>query len=181
MFDYNQSTSGLCLVTCIYPKYLNKNDGWINFIKEIIECHAGHIHELLPPQKNWHGPKSYINEMRSDLSNIIFVTSNNIDFKQLSLIKNKLVEIEDYYSLDGRRTFNLNPGMLSINGLSLASHKPSNIRNAISKDVWIERQLVSENEQLKPMSNTFSEFLYSNRIHLLNQIILSKKNEVLIN
>lgn len=83
----------------------------------------------------------YIDEMGKDLKKQFLSFENLIMPDQLADIKNSTNKIESRYSINGKRTVNLDPGYLEESKLILASTKNFSHRIYLKNGIWAELTL----------------------------------------
>lgn len=129
--------------------------------------------EIILPNIKWNAPREYIQETGFDLETRVIVFKDMLINDDMIKIKNWSSELEDKYSIDGKRKFNINPGFLSQEGMYLLSHKPNKIRSREPfGHYFIEKQYDKNPRGLIPNKNTFSEYL-EGRLDIFNNIYSS--------
>lgn len=118
----------------------------------------GQLAALWLPTNDWVAPSSYRAEIGSSLTTIIFLFRMQLPLRALPSCKNETLLLEDHFQRFGRRRFNLNPGVLSQDGLFLVSHKPGPHRTELARHAWLEQQLIWEKGDLRSLPNAFGEY-----------------------
>jgi hypothetical protein len=110
--------------------------------------------------------------MGAGLQTRIYVFEQSMPLNMVERLKDACMFLERKTAHeDGRRTFNLNPGYLSEDGMHLLTHKPNSERGRwrLSR-YWVEQQYsCDENGNYRITDNTFSEYL-GERLRLFQEL-----------
>lgn len=123
---------------------------------------------------NFNYTKFYEKEFGKNLKKIYLAFEKDFDLELLSNIKLQCYLIENKYSEDEKRQYNIDPGYITKNSFVLASFKERAHRLYLSDKVYADLQLVYENKKWKSFTWTFpdvkeqiiQEFLEKIRISL---------------
>ncbi|MEI6093352.1 MAG: DUF4416 family protein, partial [bacterium] len=80
----------------------------------------------------------YESEMGNNLNRLFIVYKDIVQRDKIVKIKRLTDEIEKEYSIDGKRTVNIDPGLLCMENLILATNKPFFHRIYLSDGVYAE-------------------------------------------
>lgn len=154
-------------ICCITPH--QDTTEYFQLIKEI-SLEFGPIESILN-NTPWAPPINYQKEMKSDLKTSILILKRSLNIKEFVILKKYCMFYEHLTSIDYSRKFNLNPGYLDYNGMFLATHKPSVSRNReyLMDNIWQEKQYDFNNDYFYINTNTFSEYVASERISKLTE------------
>ncbi len=132
-----------------------------------------------PTTAKWIAPESYRLEMGERLETGIAVFAHEVVIDDFIAIKQQTMEIERYFSSNGRRKFNLNPGFVCETGMYLISHKPSKLRWRIpASPYWVEQQFKVFQGDLVPLPNAFDEYSTPKRCERLQQLLERTRRKV---
>ena len=156
-------------ICCITPSIFSQE---YYDILNSLALEYGSITEVLE-NINWEPPKSYQNEMGGKLQTNIILFKRPLLISSFIELKKYCMDIEKKTSYNNSRSFNLNPGYVSNDGMFLASHKPSQIRarEYLSDNIWQEKQYDYNIKSFLTNVNTFSEFNNLKRISFFNNLI----------
>ncbi len=147
-------------------------------LKCALEESIGTIGEMWQCEDGWIAPASYVQEMGEDLSTVVFVFDGFWHPTNLAYAKRKTLIIEKLFAKkDGKRNFNINPGMVDINSMRLASHKPSPIRYQL-ENYWIEEQMKGNETKLELLPNIFQEYVMGSRLANLQRLANETLNNI---
>ena len=156
-------------IGCIAPiKYIHPSP--FSVLVDQLNSNIGNVDQFYPVTEFWYPPFNYKLEMGENLNTIVFIIKDTILIKDIITIKKYLMSVEKNFSINGRRTFNLNPGFLHFSGMYLATHKNSQIRIYLNNKIWLEKQLDYNGHYFSPMKNTFSEYSLTDRIKNFNSL-----------
>lgn len=120
------------------------------------------------PNLKWNPPHQYTEEMGNNLETRIIFFDKNKTKKQIILLKKYAQDLEEKYKANNNRTFNINPGFISEDGMYLLSHKANKTRGRlVFSNYFIEKQYDKNNNSFITNQNTFSE--YFEIINLFNK------------
>ena len=85
----------------------------------------------------------YNDEMGDKINKKFLIFEKEIQKDDLIEIKNKITKIEEKYSVDGKRTVNLDPGLISSSEVVLATFKGKGFKEQISDKVWLHKVISS--------------------------------------
>lgn len=135
------------------------------------EREIGTIQEISRFESGWLAPESYVAEMGDYLSTLLVVFDGIWHPQNLAYAKSRTQKLEDFFRRpNGERLFNINPGMIDKENMRLASHKPSERRYELAKNVWVEVQMQWERNKLEPRDCTFQEYLMGSRHTMLSRL-----------
>ncbi|MBD3286062.1 DUF4416 family protein [candidate division WOR-3 bacterium] len=116
---------------------LSPDSKLIKSIEQTLSDHFGQValrSEVMP--FDW---TDYYNaEMGEGILRRWVVFSKPINLLQSWELKLKTCEIEDGLKQDGKRTVNIDPGLVRLDGLWLFSTKPAGHRTYLDEGIWIE-------------------------------------------
>ena len=113
----------------------------------------------------------YEKEMGKGIMRKFYSFSQLIDPMDLSKIKIKTNSIEkDFFTVDGNRTINLDPGYIALSKLVLASVKERPHRICIGNGIFAEITLYFEKKSFRAWERTYPDYASSEYISYLNKV-----------
>lgn len=100
----------------------------------------------------------YADEMGAALLRRFLTFEKLIDPCRLAPVKAWTNRLENRLAVDGRRRINLDPGLLDLNRLVLASTKHSGHRIPLRRGIYAELTLHYRNREFHPLSWTYPDF-----------------------
>jgi hypothetical protein len=100
----------------------------------------------------------YNNELGTPITRLFVAYERLVMPDTLASIKSATNNLEDRAARDGRRLFNLDPGLLSLSRLILASTKPSSHRVALGHGIYAEIELMFEYGSFRPVEWTYADY-----------------------
>ena len=100
----------------------------------------------------------YVPEMGEGIERFFIAFHDPVQPDALALIKTASNEIEREYSIDGKRKINLDPGLLSLENVILATTKNRSHRIAIGMDLYAEVTLIYQNHGWQPLPWTYADY-----------------------
>lgn len=120
----------------------------------------------------------YQKEMGENLRRRFFAFRELVDPGLLPDVKLFTNSLEDRFRQGRARTVNLDPGMLSIHNLVLATGKPVAHRPYLDKGIYADLSLVYENGSFRPLPWTYPDYAEQGMIEFLNRIREAYKNDL---
>jgi hypothetical protein len=112
----------------------------------------------------------YGEEMGPEISRFFFSFRELVDPAKLAGIKLAANELEDAFREGGRRTVNLDPGLLCLSRFVLATTKESSHRIALHSGIYAEITLMFERGSFRPVEWTYPDYRSAQTIACLNHI-----------
>lgn len=129
------------------------------YLWHIVERRICPIAELWDPNPGWSAPRSYQQEIGPALVNLVAILSAFHTRDELAALKYVAMEIEDALRYKGKRTVNINPGIVFPSGVLVASHKAKgSVRDLIADGVWGQWMLLTHNGRIEPAAYSFDEY-----------------------
>lgn len=100
----------------------------------------------------------YDSEMGSRPVRYFIMFSRLIDPSQLAAIKTKTNEIEKLFTVDGGRHINIDPGLLTLSSLILATCKNRSHRIPLSDGIYAEVTLIYQDGDFQRQSWTYADY-----------------------
>lgn len=100
----------------------------------------------------------YDKEMGNEIFKQLFLTNKKIECHDLAQFKILSNDLEEKFSVDNKRTFNIDPGIVNMHQVVLASTKFSPHRVPISEDLWAEVTLLRCNKQWTSLIWTYKDY-----------------------
>jgi hypothetical protein len=112
----------------------------------------------------------YDAEMGSPISRFFVSFARLVDPSGLAAIKAATNSLEDGFREHGRRSVNLDPGLLALSRFVLATTKESSHRVALVAGIWAEVTLLYEKGSFRPVEWTYPDYRSAEYIGILNAI-----------
>jgi hypothetical protein len=154
--------------------------------KLVIGVLAGGIgitESLLPVLRESFGPTDYVSgpiafdftryyeqEMGSPLHRLFVSFERLVNPETLADLKHSTNRMEDLFRRHGRRTVNLDPGLLCLSRFVLATTKESAHRVALRSGIYVEVELLYERGTFRPVEWTYPDYRSAAYIDALNSI-----------
>ncbi|MGI6437651.1 MAG: DUF4416 family protein [Sphaerochaeta sp.] len=91
-----------------------------------------------------------------------------VDPSRLAEIKTTTNEVEHAFSIEGKRRVNLDPGLLTLGNLVLATTKNRSHRIALDVGIYAELTLIYQNHSYQALPWTYADYKSRETIMLLN-------------
>ena len=115
---------------------------------------SDHVGGLIP----FDFTRYYEKEMGSPLYRVFLSFERLVDPGTLADIKHATNRIEDRFRREGRRTANLDPGLLSLSSFVLATTKQSAHRVALHSGIYAEVTLLYQRGSFRPLDWTYPDY-----------------------
>ncbi len=112
----------------------------------------------------------YDREMGKGISRFFLSFADLVDPELLPDIKIKTNMIEESFSVEGRRTINLDPGIMDLNRLILATTKKSPHRIPLRKGIYGEITLAYRHKRFISFERTYPDFR-TEQYHTILEVI----------
>ena len=112
----------------------------------------------------------YDEEMGTPITRLIVSFGRLVDPGTLALIKMQTNRLESEYAEEGKRKVNLDPGLLSLSRLILASSKDGSHRIPLERGVYAEVTLVYEGGEYRALPWTYPDYASSQYRSILKQM-----------
>ncbi len=106
----------------------------------------------------WNFSEYYNNELQPPLFRNFLFFKDIVDPPSLVDAKLATIEIESRFSINGRRSINLDPGYLTLAKVVLASRKNYSHRINLGKGVFAELELFYKDGRFNPMPYTYYDY-----------------------
>jgi hypothetical protein len=117
----------------------------------------------------------YDREMGPGIQRWLWVFANLVDRGELARIKRVTNEVESLFLVEGKRTFNLDPGLLSLENFVLATGKNRAHRIYLGDGIFADLTLVFREESYHPLPWTYPDYADAELILMLNELRESYK------
>lgn len=111
----------------------------------------------------------YNEEMGAQPYRCYLLFENVIDPSTLATIKIATNELEEHFAVDGKRRVNIDPGLLSLSNLVLATTKNRAHRIALWAGIYAELTLIYYNHSYQSLPWTYADYKSEEVVTLLNQ------------
>jgi len=112
----------------------------------------------------------YDAEIGSGIKRWLWSFENLVDRGELARIKCLTNEIEQSYTIEGRRRFNLDPGFLTLANFVLATGKENAHRIYLEQGIFADLTLIFRSKTFRPLEWTYPDYADPKLIEILNGI-----------
>lgn len=112
----------------------------------------------------------YHPEMGSPLCRAILAFSDLVERDCLPEVKSRTNMIEDDYRQEGRRMINLDPGILTLENICLATTKPYSHRLYLGRGIWAEVTLIYKGSSYQKLEWTYPDYASEALIRFFNSL-----------
>lgn len=144
--------------------------------KSAVEAARGQIEAELGPIEDEVGPLAfdftdyYEREMGAGIQRWLWIFAELVDRGELARIKLLTNHIESSYSINGKRRFNLDPGLLTLENFILATGKNRADRIYLGHGIFADLTLVFRQGTYSPLPWTYPDYADTRLIEILNRI-----------
>lgn len=149
----------------------------LEVLQKDLECIFGPVEDVVGPLK-FEFTTYYDVELGSGIRRWIMSFSKMVDPSSLAQIKLVTNEIEQRYSDQGRRTFNLDPGIMTLGNFVLATGKNNAHRVYLNSGIFADLTLIFRRASYRPLEWTYPDYSDSVLLDILNQIRESYKQRL---
>jgi hypothetical protein len=146
-----------CEQALLFVGMLYSDPGVLNHVQQTLEREFGGP-LLVSPSSKWDYSLHYKDELGWPLLRQFIFFKKVIDPETLADIKVKTNEIEDSFSVNGKRQINLDPGYLTLAKIVLASTKNYAHRVYLRKGIYGEITLFYQDGIFKPHIFTYRDY-----------------------
>ncbi|MGC8605672.1 MAG: DUF4416 family protein [Desulfomonilaceae bacterium] len=129
----------------------------------------GPLEEVLGPFK-FDFTTYYDIELGSGIKRWMVTFSRLVDPASLADIKKSTNKIEQKYTFEGRRRFNLDPGLITLGNFILATGKNNAHRIYLKHGIFADLTLIFRRASYRPLEWTYPDYVDSVLIGVLNRI-----------
>ena len=147
--------------------YSSKED-WLELIPRLEERFGRIDYSSKEMDFNW--TDYYQREMGAPLFRQIISFERLIQPTELVAIKLFTNQLEQERAEQGRRKVNLDPGILSLDHLVLATGKPCAHRIYLGEGVWADLHLIYQSGSFQPLAWTYPDYRSQSYIALFNRL-----------
>lgn len=112
----------------------------------------------------------YDAELGPGIQRWIRVFEDLVDRSVLAHIKCLTNEMERAYTVDGRRRFNLDPGLMTLGNFVLATGKNNAHRIYLNNGIFADLTLIFRSGSYRPLEWTYPDYADAQLIEILNRI-----------
>jgi len=123
----------------------------------LLEKEFGQI-ETVSPSVSFSFTSYYNHEMRGEPKRYFLIFSNLIDPQKLATIKETTDSLEKVFADSEGRRINLDPGLLSLHNIILATTKNRSHRIPLSDGIYGEVTLIYQDKTFNPLPWTYADY-----------------------
>jgi len=165
MKHLSKPPSALLFTAITYPPEQKYIQSWKLILEKLIKSDWN----LVGPLPFSNITSYYEEEMGKDLDKIYAVCLKPVSLENAAGFKLKSNLIEDDYRVDGKRTFNIDPGFLTHFNFSLLTTKGYAHRLYLGQGIWSELTLIYQDKHYHPLPWTYPDFKNPRIIEFLEQ------------
>lgn len=120
----------------------------------------------------------YHHEMGSPLKRLILAFSDLVERDSLPDIKTRTNAIEDTFSRNGKRQINLDPGLLTLENICLATTKPYSHRLYLKNGIWAEVTLIYRGDSYHKLAWTYPDYASEDLVRIFNGLRQEYKRRI---
>ncbi|MCX7857847.1 MAG: DUF4416 family protein [Deltaproteobacteria bacterium] len=139
-----------------------------NFAQEKLLNLFGEIEEITEEMSFSH-TKYYEDEMGLNLKRKFVLFKSLKNREDLPEVKIKTNEIEKEFSFNGKRTFNIDPGYISLENVILATTKNYTHRIYIGKGIYADLTLIFKSGTFRPLEWTYPDYASEPIVGIFNK------------
>jgi len=148
---------------------LTPDKGIVDLAAPMIVQTLGTVEEEIGPI-NFEFTSYYDSEMGPGISRWIWVFANLVDRADLAGIKCLTNKVEQTYTVEGKRRFNLDPGLMTLGNFVLATGKDNAHRIYLGEGIFADRTLIFQGGTYHPMAWTYPDYADTELINILNRL-----------
>ena len=139
--------------------YVSKND--LSAVKETLESLYGEI-DMESDHYSFSSISPYYDpEMGKEIKKVIYSFKEIIPRESVREIKLEAMNIEQHYTVNGKRQINLDPGLLTLENFLLTTGKNFSHRLYLGKGVFAEITLIfSKKSGIRELPWTYRDYVY---------------------
>jgi hypothetical protein len=148
---------------------LAPDKGIVELAAPMIVQALGTVEEEIGPI-NFEFTSYYDGEMGPGIRRWIWVFANLVDRGDLAGIKCLTNKIEQTYTVEGKRKFNLDPGLMTLGNFVLATGKDNAHRIYLREGIFADLTLIFQGGTYHPMAWTYPDYTDNGLIGILNRL-----------
>ncbi|MBI4964337.1 MAG: DUF4416 family protein [Desulfomonile tiedjei] len=148
---------------------LTPDKGIVDMAAPAIEQALGPVEEEIGPM-NFEFTSYYDKEMGLGIRRWIWAFADLVDRADLAGIKSLTNEIEQSYTVEGKRRFNLDPGLMSLGNFVLATGKDNAHRIYLGQGIFGDLTLIFQGGSYRPLEWTYPDYADSELVRVLNEL-----------
>jgi hypothetical protein len=148
---------------------LTPDRGIVDSAQPLIVGDLGPLEEEIGPI-DFEFTSYYDNEMGSGIRRWIWVFANMVDGAELARIKCLTNRIEQSYTVNGKRKFNLDPGLMTLGNFILATGKNNSHRIYLEEGIFADLTLIFRGGTYRPLEWTYPDYADDRLIGVLNRV-----------
>jgi len=160
-------TPGIPKPVRFFTSVISRDEKEIHRVKERLTDFLGDIEEMTVPGPFLH-TSYYDKEMGEGLLRCFVLFKPLLGREGLGSIKLRTNEIESHFSVEGRRTVNIDPGYISLEQVVLATTKGFAHRLYLGDGIFGDLTLIFSDGTFRPLPWTYPDYGSSELIALFN-------------
>jgi hypothetical protein len=138
-------------------------------LKPVLQTGLGPIEEEIGPL-DFPFTSYYDREMGPGIRRWLWVFEHLLDRSRLASVKCLTNRIEQTYTIDGKRIFNLDPGFMTLGNFVLATGKNNAHRIYLQDGIFADLTLIYRSGSYHPLEWTYPDYADNGLISILNQL-----------
>ncbi|MBI5571935.1 MAG: DUF4416 family protein [Desulfomonile tiedjei] len=148
---------------------LTPHDGMPGKVARLLTPELGPVEEEIGPLA-FDYSTYYETEMGTGIRRWVWALSDLVDRSHLARIKLFTNKLEQTFSRDGKRTVNLDPGLLTLGNFVLATGKDNAHRIYLQQGIFADLTLIFRGGSYRPLEWTYPDYADLPMIQLLNRL-----------
>lgn len=148
---------------------LSSREAPVDYLEYDLRDSFGNLEEVIGPLK-FDFTKYYDKEFGTGIKRWIVTFRDMVDPSSLATLKVLTNFIEEKLSRNGRRQFNLDPGLITLGNFVLATGKNNAHRIYLSRGIFADLTLIFRRASYHPLEWTYPDYSDPELIGILNQV-----------
>ncbi|MGD9819234.1 MAG: DUF4416 family protein [Desulfomonilaceae bacterium] len=154
---------------CLIVSMLSSLDDPVSLVRRDLEKEFGEIEQEIGPIEFGY-TNYYDKELGAGICRFLLIFHDLIDRNQLWRVKLTTNELENRHMADNCRIFNLDPGILTLGNLVLATGKNNAHRIYLDKGIFADLTLIFRRGSFRPLEWTYPDYSDPYMLEILNNI-----------
>lgn len=154
---------------CLVISVLSPRPDTLSIITPALQNEFGTVEDIIGPL-GFHYTDYYDAELGTGIVRNLLVFNELIDRNRLCEAKLITNNLENLHMINGARTFNLDPGLMTMGNFVLATGKNNAHRIYLDKGIFADLTLIFRRGSFRPLEWTYPDYSDENMLKILNDI-----------